>query len=77
MNQRIRELAEQAIANVRFWKGCNQESYDVDEHELAKFAELIIRECSGILRKEADSQWEGREGRLLKAMASWIEQHFG
>ena len=48
MNERIQELAEQAIANVRFWKGCNQESYGVDEHELAKFAELIVRECARV-----------------------------
>ena len=42
-----------------------------------KFAELIVRKCSGILRTEANSNWEGREERLLNAMADWIEKHFG
>jgi len=44
MNERIKELAEQAISNVRFWKA-EKESYVVDQDELAKFAELIVREC--------------------------------
>jgi hypothetical protein len=44
MNERIRELAEQAIANVRFWNAKN-EVYDVGHDELEKFAELIVREC--------------------------------
>lgn len=45
MNDRIRELAKEAIANVRFWDA-EKEVYDVGHDELAKFAELIIRECA-------------------------------
>lgn len=44
MNEQIRELAEQAIANVRFWNA-KKESYDVGHDELEKFAELIVKEC--------------------------------
>jgi hypothetical protein len=53
--------------------------YDVLNYKecLNKFAELIVKECSGILRTEANSNWEGREERLLNAMANWIENHFG
>ena len=50
MNSRILKLAEQAISNVRFWKE-EKDSYVVDQDELAKFAELIVRECAGIYDK--------------------------
>ena len=71
MNEKILEFAKQT--------GLCDEDGDFFGGKISQydeFAELIIRECSGILRKEADSHWEGREGRLLKAMAGWIEQHF-
>ena len=67
MNERIKELAEQAETK--------EVGYYFFDRE--KFAELIVKECSGILRTEANSNWEGREERLLNAMADWIEKHFG
>ena len=67
MNKRIRELAEQAEDK--------EVGYYFFDRE--KFAELIVKECSGILRTEAKSNWEGNEERLLNAMANWIEEHFG
>ena len=67
MNERIKELAEQAETK--------EVGYYFFDRE--KFAELIVRECSGILRIEANSNWEGREERLLNEMANWIEKHFG
>ena len=67
MNERIKELAEQAETK--------EVGYYFFDRE--KFAELIVRECSGILRTEANSNWEGREERLLNEMADWIEKHFG
>ena len=71
MNERIKLLAEQALFESNF-----------DDEQNIKitmviFAELIVRECSRILREEANSNWEGREERLLNAMANWIEVHFG
>jgi hypothetical protein len=44
MNERIKELAEQAIANVRFWNA-EKESYEVDHDELVKFAQLVWEEA--------------------------------
>ena len=49
----------------------------LSNEEMVRYTELIVRECSGILREEATSNWEGREERLLNAMANWIEEHFG
>ena len=87
MNERIKELANQLgpIATIGNW-GRVEWADNVYPQlgdrlyaaiDLEEFAELIVRECSGILRTEADSNWEGREERLLNAMADWIEQHFG
>lgn len=72
MNERIKELTEQAWNDTDITQDI---VYKMSFTE--RFAELIVRECSDILRTEADSNWEGREERLLNAMANWIEQHFG
>ena len=67
MSNLIRKLAEQAETK--------EVGYYFFDRE--KFAKLIVQECSGILRTEANSNWEGREERLLNEMANWIENHFG
>jgi hypothetical protein len=76
MNERIKELAKQSIANVRFWNAEN-ESYDVDHNELEKFAELIVLEMCNVLDKE---QWNiGRDWicddgtRIIPK----VKEHFG
>jgi len=70
MNERIRQLAEQATTVT--------EQDDIDyRHETfdkAKFAELIVEECLGIVNRheysyhEADPLWE---------TAQLIKEHFG
>ena len=69
MNERIRELAEQAgfqyIKDERIgWAG----NYNAS---LPKFAELIVRECAGIIEsQDVDPAFRHR--------MSWaIKQHFG
>ena len=50
MNERIKELAEQAWNYVDSQNPCDgDEPYDSDEHEMfqEKFAELIVQECIG------------------------------
>ena len=44
MNEKIKSLALQSMANVRFWNAEN-ESYEVGHDELEKFAELLVNEC--------------------------------
>lgn len=44
MNERIKELMKQSIANVRFWDA-DKEDYSVHHNELQKFAELIVQDC--------------------------------
>ena len=74
MNERIRELAEQAKGfvdlnqHVGSEKGCMVYTYD----GLEKFAELIVRECAGI----ACEHMELNEGTDYN-IGSKIKQHFG
>ena len=74
MNERILKLAEQAISNVRFWKE-EKDSYVVDQDELAKFAELIVREC---IRVPYD-MWDKAElnADIAVKIEHRIKQHFG
>ena len=65
MNERIRELAEQAE-----WRFADKATGNFSEHDkrLEKFAQLIVRECANRI-----DYWESRQGEhsddLLK--------HFG
>jgi len=65
MNERIRELAEQATV----WQGM-EDGYIFDKE---KFAELIVQECMGIadLPNNASGQWD----HLLPSEV--IGKHFG
>ena len=48
MNERIRELAEQAGSTHKQSLGV----YQFYGHELEKFAELIVRECASVVFKK-------------------------
>ena len=73
MNERILKLAEQAISNVRFWKE-EKDSYVVDQDELAKFAELIVKECIRVARNNTPDTEECEYTHLV---SDAIRQHFG
>jgi hypothetical protein len=59
MNERIKELAEQA--GFVLWKDENWNPGDIVDwsarydDELKKFAELIVRECSSVVAEHFDS----------------------
>jgi hypothetical protein len=70
MNQRIRELREQATRTA-MWPG----DPDAGELDAEKFAELIVRECLKIVEPTEDS---GDEWCVtLKGTAQEIREHFG
>jgi hypothetical protein len=73
MNQRIRQLAEQAGFDDR---GSNHTAYMNFDHE--KFAELIVRECADICM-EMSAKCAGLEGdgALAKDCAYSIQKDFG
>ena len=72
MNERIRQLAEQAKLKTELWN--NPEPFVIYKEDvnypggLEKFAELIVRECA----KRVD-YWESRQGEH----ADDLLKHFG
>jgi hypothetical protein len=77
MNDRIKELAEQAGSTHKQNLGVYQFYTD----ELEKFAELIVRECAGEIRKQGDGEslddWDrGYEAGLISAINA-LHKHFG
>jgi hypothetical protein len=93
MNERIRELAEQARAWAETaYKQQNDQftshwdtpiGYTPSQFFEQKFAELIVLECNHIIAKQA---WESRtagangdwaEYNALSRVAGQIKQHFG
>ena len=62
MNERIRELAEQ--------QGMTGPNYLISSQELAKFAELIVKECANV----ADENYIHRGSRTCGLA---IRLHFG
>jgi len=73
MNERIRELADEAGVKYSLWVGSKPATY-MTYDELEKFAELIVQECLDIVNRheysyhEADPLWE---------TAQLIKEHFG
>ena len=68
MNERIRELFLQA----------DFPKVDI-EAEAERFAELIVRECAGLLLKEAESSHdEGSPSyNVLLQESNWMKRYFG
>ena len=76
MNERIRELAEQAGFVD---KGSNHTAYMSFDHE--KFAELIVKKCAKISEQ---SQWSEAKGEYYEGfneamiyVSNKIKEHFG
>ena len=70
MNERIRELAEQA--GIVFWEISGDVDWrQADKETLAKFAELIVRECIDCLKPLS------RNHSMVGAAQDIIKEHFG
>ena len=81
MNERIKQLAEQATSMYRHqYDPKTMMTERIQEFDKEKFAELIVRECTSICAKQA---WESRtnddwtEYNALSRVAGQIKQHFG
>jgi hypothetical protein len=80
MNERIRQLAEQAKLKTELWN--NPEPFVIYKEDvnypggLEKFAQLIVRECieqASIGNGHGNNQWD----RALTFAAKNIKEHFG
>jgi hypothetical protein len=69
MNERIRELAEQANLSDFFAPNQKQRSKDLE-----KFAELIVRECLAKIENEAEQY---HEPVWAVELVNDIKEHFG
>ena len=80
MNERIKELAEQAgMTDDKFGMYFAKDKHNEDGVDLEKFAELIVKECAGLLEKEAESSHdEGTDTyNILLKESNWMKRHFG
>jgi hypothetical protein len=68
MNERIKLLAIQA--NV-----LHTDFFD-NEWEVKKFADLIMEECFGVLRKRFMGDWNREDQEVLRCIED-IRKHFG
>jgi len=73
MNERIRELAEQAGAGRR----AGISGLVFRNNELEKFAELIVKECAQLARDTNLEDVEGGDNEVLRAAKLQILEHFG
>ena len=79
MNERIRELAEQAeeYSYVEYSKKLT--GYDREYFFRSKFAELIVRECANICKEQEYKYWRSSEEDEWTPIdsANAIQEHFG
>jgi hypothetical protein len=68
MNERIRELAEQAGFKT------DKLGHLFGGDDIEKFAELIVKECIAQCEKNAEHEWLGSGSKLS---AFNIKEHFG
>jgi hypothetical protein len=69
MNERIRQLAEQAGA-VKVWEWASDDVLDTKNMDAEKFAELIVRECARVY-------WNIDDGEIHGEYVNALKKHFG
>ena len=78
MNERIKELAEQANIGLFEDKSFGWNVIAGTDQHLSKFAELIVKECARIAREHTLSKWDlddSYSGTVIVEKA--IKEHFG
>ena len=79
MNERIRELAEQAtiITSYQYQTWGDRTGIDYKEQfDKEKFAELIVRECIGVVNKRYTGD-QNREDMEVRRCVGDLKKHFG
>ena len=80
MNQRIRELAEQARQDYlkHHWPtGLSADRVGMYPQLMERFAELIVKECVGVVDSMADPEDSERYFWAIQNASQKIKQHFG
>jgi len=76
MNERIRELAEQATDTVENVNPDTGITHHREFFDKEKFAELIVRECAGLF-PNVYVEIENEYGHTPVVAADYIKKHFG
>ena len=76
MNERIRELFEQAGGYAQLTPRGDYFT-DFEDFDPEKLAELIVRECAGIVDNKIEVSRYVHEAELLRECSTTIKQHFG
>ena len=77
MNERIRQLAEQARIGLFEDKSFGWNVIAGTDMHLEKFAELIVRECANVCKSMDRGLYKEVDDPTLKDAAVKIKQHFG
>jgi hypothetical protein len=86
MNERIKELAEQALPNIKYWNDELTKEIEAPKNravtvdELEKFAELIVRECMRMCDVAAVGYEEHgniKEANGCVLASKYIAEHLG
>jgi len=72
MNERIKQLAEQASVSSLWMSGTDQQGNPI----LEKFAELIVQECIGVLNKRFMGDLNREDMEVRQCIAD-VKKHFG
>ena len=75
MNERIKQLAEQATSYMPGRPPYDGLTFDMFDKE--KFALLIVRECAQLARDTDLEDVEGGDSAVLRAARNQILEHFG
>ncbi len=79
MNERIRELAEQAFFDEPTGQPSDR-MYTFSDHKMQQFAELIVRECLSIVKNREDELESAgliEESNTVGVVAYRISRQFG
>ena len=77
MNERFRQLADQAQIGLFEDKSFGWSVVAGTDQHLSKFAELIVRECAGIVENKIEVSRYVHEAELLRECSTTIKLHFG
>jgi hypothetical protein len=71
MNERIKQLAEQAETYADYYAMLSETGEK--EIFIKKFADLIVKECAGVCEDYRGTEW----GKAAECIGDSIKEHFG
>ena len=76
MNERIRELWDNAAKSVAAYPSNQSNSWETQVNFLEKFAELIVAECMEVFSKDLPEPGDGKMLEVINRVCN-VAEHFG